>query len=337
MSHAKPRASVRAGSRACGVPEFDAPDSAWNVAAAAPAQGDPFCCRTEWQLSFHDTFAPGRALHLRHDRGSVAAFAERNDARLGTLLEPVECSWLFGCPLLGSDAVDLLDALLQEWAAAVLPNVLISGILPASTLRRQLLATFHGRRAIYQLEPNIQVSASLAGGLDGFLSRRTAHLRRNLGQQARRAAEKGVHYERHAPRSAAEADAVYARMLAVEQRSWKGIGRCGMAESPSREFYQVMLRRLAVSGGGRVVFARCGDDDIGFIFGGMAGGVYRGQQFSYIEAWSKFGIGNLLQIEQVRWLCEEGAQRYDMGPKMDYKRHWTEVETRMDAWLLRAL
>jgi CelD/BcsL family acetyltransferase involved in cellulose biosynthesis len=213
--------------------------------------------------------------------------------------------------------------------------VLVSGILPGSTLRGELLHTFGGRYRIYQLEPNVQVSASLAGGLDGFLSRRSGHLRRNLGQQTRRAAAKGVHYERRAPGSAAEADAVYARMLAVEQRSWKGIGRCGMAEPPSREFYRVMLRRLAVSGGGRVIFARCGDDDIGFIFGGMAGGAYRGQQFSYVEEWSASSIGNLLQIEQVRWLAEQGARRYDMGPKMDYKRHWTEVETRIDAWLLR--
>lgn len=336
MRRAGPRATPRARSRPRPAAEFDAPDSVWNRAAAKAAHGDPFCCRTEWQLSFHDTFAPRRELHLRRYRGSIAAFAERLDERLGPLLEPVESSWLFGCPLLGADAVSLLDALLRQRAATAPPNVLLSGILPGSALRDELLATFRDRYRIYQLEPNVQVSASLAGGLDGFLSRRTGHLRRNLGQQARRAADQGVSYERQVPTSAAEADAVYARMLAVESRSWKGIGRCGMAEPPSREFYAVMLRRLALSGGGRVVFARCGDDDIGFIFGGMAGAVYRGQQFSYVESWSPYSIGNLLQVEQVRWLGEEGAQRYDMGPKMDYKRHWTEIETRMDAWLLRS-
>ena len=46
-------------------------------------------------------------------------------------------------------------------------------------------------------------------------------------------------------------------------------------------------------------------------------------------------LGNLLQLEQIRWLCEEGADRYDMGPQMDYKRHWTEITTRIEARLLR--
>jgi CelD/BcsL family acetyltransferase involved in cellulose biosynthesis len=40
-----------------------------------------------------------------------------------------------------------------------------------------------------------------------------------------------------------------------------------------------------------------------------------------------------MQLEKIRWLCEEGVSRYDMGPLMDYKRHWTEkkavVETRV--------
>ena len=42
-------------------------------------------------------------------------------------------------------------------------------------------------------------------------------------------------------------------------------------------------------------------------------------------------IGNLLQLEQVRWLCEEGVERYDMGPVMDYKRSWMETHRRFDA------
>ena len=48
------------------------------------------------------------------------------------------------------------------------------------------------------------------------------------------------------------------------------------------------------------------------------------QQFSFDEDWRRHSIGNLLQYEQVKWLCEEGFAGYDMGPVMDYKFHWTE-------------
>ena len=81
--------------------------------------------------------------------------------------------------------------------------------------------------------------------------------------------------------------------------------------------------------------ARHGGEDIGYIFGGYANGAYRGQQFSFLDTWRSYSIGNLLQQEQLRWLCQEEAERYDMGPMMEYKAHWTEQQSRMDSWLVR--
>ena len=63
--------------------------------------------------------------------------------------------------------------------------------------------------------------------------------------------------------------------------------------------------------------------------------MYRGQQFSFVDTWRSESIGNLLQLEQLRWLCEEGVPRYDMGPMMDYKRSWTETHQRFDAIAMR--
>ena len=316
--------------------ELDHPDSAWNRAAASTEQADPFCCRTEWQLAFHETFAPQRPLVLRQRGPDLLAFAEVAVPSLGVLLEPVESNWLFGTPLLGRGAIDLLGELLAERAAAgEPPNVVLSGILARDARRKPLLATLQRHGTVRLAHRETLCTASLDGGLDGWLSRRTGRFRRALRAAERRAADRGVRFERHVPRTAAEADAVYDRMLAVERRSWKGIGRCGMAEPPSREFYRAMLRRLAVSGAGRVAFARCGEADIGFVFGGMAGDVYRGQQFSFADDWSAASIGNLLQFEQLRWLGEERGARYDMGPAMDYKRHWTEGCTVVEAWRLQ--
>jgi len=43
----------------------------------------------------------------------------------------------------------------------------------------------------------------------------------------------------------------------------------------------------------------------------------------------------LLQLEQIRWLCEEQMERYDMGPMMEYKQHWTEQRRVVETWVLQ--
>jgi CelD/BcsL family acetyltransferase involved in cellulose biosynthesis len=127
-------------------------------------------------------------------------------------------------------------------------------------------------------------------------------------------------------------------MISVELTSWKGVGRCGMAEPEPRKFYEIMMKMLAPAGDVRVIFATHNNRDIGFIFGGVSGDIYRGQQFSYDEEWRSSSIGNVLQMEQIAWACEEGVTRYDMGPigggDMSYKTHWTERRHNIETWVL---
>jgi hypothetical protein len=59
-------------------------------------------------------------------------------------------------------------------------------------------------------------------------------------------------------------------MIAVEETSWKGIHACGMAESPAKEFYSAMIRRLSQCADARVIMARYENEDIGFIAEGSA-------------------------------------------------------------------
>lgn len=316
--------------------DFDRPDSPWNRAAELSIQGDPFCCRTEWQLSIQDAFFPTRRLHLRESASGFLALAERQYPGLGPTLEPLDSLWLFGSPLLGPGAADLLEAFLGERASqGQSSNLVLSGVLPEDPLRDRILRSAHARYDIYRAKTVAVCSASLEGGLDGFLSRRSPVFRKRLRQAARRAEGRGLRFERVIARSKAESDATFQRMLAVERTSWKGIDHCGMSEVGSSRFYRALARRLAASGAGRVIFARVDERDIGFIFGGLAGQAYRGQQFSYAEDWSESSLGNLLQQEQLRWLEEEDILRYDMGPEMDYKRHWTEIQIGMQVLLLR--
>jgi Acetyltransferase (GNAT) domain len=318
------------------VLELDRPDSFWNLAAAGSDQGDRFCCRTEWQLSLQEAFFPRRRLVLRRNATSLLALADRNYPDLGPILEPIDSLWMFGSPLLGPDAIELLDALLSERRENAEPaTALVSGVVPGSVLREALLRRFLPDFEIFRVKTVPVCSASLAGGIDGFLGRRSRTFRKRLRQATRYSEIRGLRFERQIPRTAAESDAAFARMLAVELTSWKGLAGRGMEDPASSAFYAAMARRLAVSGAGRVIFARVGQRDVGYIFGGIAGPVYRGQQFSYADDHAAWSIGNLLQQEQIRWLVEEGVPQYDLGPWMAYKQHWTEVEIAMEALLLR--
>jgi CelD/BcsL family acetyltransferase involved in cellulose biosynthesis len=63
--------------------------------------------------------------------------------------------------------------------------------------------------------------------------------------------------------------------------------------------------------------------------------VYRGQQFSFDEAWGGLSIGNLLQDQMIAWLCEQGVERYDMGPEMPYMRRFAEDRATQSAFFLQ--
>ena len=304
-------------------------------------QADPFCCSPVWQLSFHEAYSPNRRLLIRESNNNVIAFAEKVFSPKSIYLTPIESHWFFGNPLLGKHSVDLLSDTLVDIEAEYTsnyPKIAISGIRPNGSLLKELTRKLGSKFDFTRRNAAVQCSASLLAGLDGYLSRRSGNFRKKLNKQIRGASGMGVTFERHVPCSDAEAEATYSRMLSVELSSWKGIGKCGMAEPRSKKFYDVMMKRLAACGDARVIFAKHEGNDIGFIFGGMAGGIYRGQQFSFDEDWRSASIGNILQIKQVEWLCEEGAKRYDMGPLkgqgMEYKAHWTDQNHRIETWVL---
>lgn len=316
--------------------QFDVADGAMDRAAAQTQHGDPLCCRTEWQLSYLDAFLPKRVHCVFRERhGSVLAFCQGALSGGRPVLVPIDHSWKYGSPLLGGGAVAMLADLLREPVFCVVaPSVLLTGLTSGSTRHSELQREFARTHAFERDGSVLQCSASLDGGYEGWLSRRSGHFRRRLRAAERNAVASGVVFERCVPRDGREARSVFARMLAIELQSWKGIGECGMEQPESRVFYSRMLERLSRIGAGRVVFAVHDGVDIGFVFGGMVNGIYRGQQFSYVESWKSASIGNLLQQEQLRWLGEEGAHRYDMGPMMDYKAHWTEERVRMESWWL---
>ena len=313
----------------------------WRSAALNDDLVDPFSCTPAWQLAFHDAFGPQRRVLFAEADSSVIAFAEGLVTPEDIYITPLEPSWFFGCPLLGRSAPQLFAEAMHFFAATYaprFPKVIVGGMGPGLGYMQHMLNKTRMKLQAGLVKAGVQGMASLAGGLDGYLSRRSANLRRNLKRSVKKARQEGIYFERVLPASADEAKAAFARMIAVERTSWKGRDHCGMAEPGICDFYAYLLERLAPEKGGRVIFARREDRDVGFIFGGLAGDIYRGQQFSYAHDFHELSLGNLMQIEKIRWLSEEGVQRYDMGPvdgpKMQYKSHWTEKAVPIRTWLI---
>jgi hypothetical protein len=303
-------------------------DSLLNTLARTSNLADPMCSRSEWLVSYHSVFAPERELILRSANGSLLALAEVYHPLIGPLIEPLESHWFFPNPLLGPDAVSLLEDFLEEpLSKALRPSLAISGLEWGSPQFLQLTQLLKRRYAVGFLEPTLFRSASLAGGPDGFLSRRSAKFRGNLRKALQKAKDAGIEFVRCPTQFTDEVSAtLYARMLAVEDSSWKGREGCGISQEPFRTFYGEVLRRMGKNGMARAIFATRNGTDVGFVMGGVDGIHYRGQQFSYHAELATLSIGNLLQWKQIEWLCEEGISRYDMGSVLDYKLHWTELE-----------
>jgi CelD/BcsL family acetyltransferase involved in cellulose biosynthesis len=208
---------------------------------------------------------------------------------------------------------------------------LLAGLVETSALFGALVSELKGRYrlGVGVVPPTRRFRASLAGGVDGFLSRRSPTFRAGLRQAARKAAAAGVSFEPVVLGNEADAANLYARLLAVESRSWKGLAGDGLTLPEMRAFYAEMLPRLARTGAIRAHVGVRDGRDVAMIVGGVVdtprGLVYRGLQFSFDDAYRSLSLGNLAQLAQITALAAEGAALYDLGSEVEYKRRWGEL------------
>ncbi len=292
---------------------------------------DRFCSSSAWILAATAALMPPRApFSFRGQAGYFAAMRGVHPAGF-PYVEPVELAWGLAAPLIGADPAALvaevvpLLAARRDWQLAIFSGMTVTG-----PQRRALDATLPARWERRRGQPTIRHVASLDGGIDGFLARRSRDLRKSLRKSLRDAKDAGMTFESVRARQA-EANALYDRIQAVEAKSWKSREGVGIHAGPMRAFYGTMLPRLCQLGQQRTIFARLADRDVGYILGAVMAGEYSGLQFSYDADLADFGIGGLLQYHQILELCEEGIARYDLGTEMDYKRRWAEdiMETEM--------
>ena len=293
---------------------------------------DRFCSSSAWILAAAAALMPPRApASYRGAGGYFAAMRGVHPAGF-PYIEPVELAWGLAAPLIGRDPVPLVEAVVamlaarRDWQLTI-----VTGLTADGPQRRALEHALPPRWERRAGTPTVRHVASLDGGVDGFLSRRSRELRKSLRKSQRAAAAAGVTFESVRSAPAGAAPALYARIQAVEAMSWKARDGVGISTGPMRAFYEHMLPRLCARDQQRILFARAGDRDIGYILGAVFEGEYRGLQFSYADHSAALGIGGLLQYHQIVELCTEGVERYDLGTEMDYKRRWAEdvMETEM--------
>ncbi|HEY5928633.1 MAG TPA: GNAT family N-acetyltransferase [Kofleriaceae bacterium] len=292
---------------------------------------DRFCSSSAWILAATAALMPPRApFSFKGTHGYFAAMRGVHPAGF-PYVEPVELAWGLASPLIGGDAPGLVGEVVpllagrRDWQLAI-----FSGLTVTGPQRRALDATLPARWERRRGQPTIRHVASLDGGIDGFLSRRSRDLRKSVRKSLRAAHDAGMTFE-SVRANEVDASALYERIQAIEARSWKSREGVGIHAGPMRAFYGTMLPRLCALGQQRTIFARLHDRDVGYILGAVMVGEYRGLQFSYDADFAELGVGGLLQYHQVCELCDEGITRYDLGTEMDYKRRWAEeiMETEM--------
>jgi hypothetical protein len=320
---------------------YDAPVEPIDLAAVADdfdrevaitPEIDRFCSSSAWILAAAAALMPPRApASYRGADGYFAAMRGVHPAGF-PYIEPVELAWGLASPLIGRDPEPLAEAVVATLAARRdWQLTIVTGLTASGPQRRALDRALPPRWERRAGTPTIRHVASLDGGVDGFLSRRSRELRKSIRKSLRAAAGAGITFETVREVPAAAAAELYSRIQQVEAASWKARDGVGISSGPMRAFYEHMLPRLCARGQHRLLFARAADRDIGYILGAVFEGEYRGLQFSYDDERAALGIGGLLQYHQILELCGEGVTRYDLGTEMDYKRRWAEevMETEM--------
>lgn len=300
--------------------QLDRVARAWDAAVDRTPGADEFCASSAWSFAAAASFPEHEPPVVVTDGGSFAGLRRataEDGSRLLLGLDPV---WGFATPVVGHpvQSARLLAARLRMDDHDV---AVVTGQRHDSIALQCLVQVLGEHRRLLQGPTEQRLQADLSEGLEPWLARRSSRFRQRLRQLRHRAEDAGVTV---VDCSALGPDDALDRVLAVEARSWKGAEGTGLASESLAEFYRRMAWRLGASDQLRLLFARQGDRDVGFVLGGVRGRTYRGLQLSYDAALGSLGLGHVLQAHQLEALAGTGIEVYDLGMDMPYKRRWAD-------------
>lgn len=324
--------------REISLSQFKRERHTYNLLVAETPDIDRFCSSTYWILPAYEALSHAGEVWVRGSRTNrgYVVLARGYHESIGHYLQPLEASWGLASPLVGTKPA----AVAREFAfelgqkAHQWDTLFLTGLNQKSPQFKELVKRLR-RRYFVGIGPSMtRQFASLSGGLEGFLSRRSSKFRSNLRRAREEAKQLEIDYQ-YLAEFDGDPDEVFDRIMRVEKQSWKGEKNAGITRGSMRQFYRHMIRQLAEADALRVIFGRHEDRDIAYCFGGLFESGYRGLQMSYDTDYREYSPGNLLQVEMIEHLADEGIETYDMGQAMDYKSRWTEKEFTTVALIVR--
>ena len=309
--------------------------SLWEAAAARLSLADRYCSSPYWGTALVRAFHGVANLYVYRDGPDLAVFHEL-EVEGGRLVMPCDAMWTLGSPILAEDPAKFLASLCQYWESlSGVRQVTIGGLYADNPIWS---SPVWRRYPHWVLAPAGRQVASLEGGADGFLSRRSVNFRSRLRRSVKKSEADGVQLELWPQTAEPEAvESLLSRALEIEGRSWKGLTGQGVNRGQMREFYRLMLPMLARGGRLRGLFLKRDGRDLCYLFGASFSGYFRGLQFSYLESEAE-GLGNVAQWHMIEQMASEGCTTYDLGQAMAYKARWAEsnIASRSQAFLLGA-
>jgi hypothetical protein len=301
---------------------------------------DQYCSSSPWVLSAHEAFCPEQELFLFRSATTWLTLARGVSDHIGRYLAPLEAMWGLASPMLGVDpvqstleAIEALESIEDEW-----DSLWLCGLDPKAPPFMLLARHFSERNAVFLGPPTLRHVASLEGGFEGWMSRRSSRFRANLRRALRGADSAGIETEWLTEFSdEAVLRASFQRALAIDDASWKGESDQGLRASEMATFYDKMTERLSQRGALRMIFLKLGGRDIAMGFGAQVGDALRGLQMSYVKEFASYSPGNVLQAEFIRRLAADGVQRYDLGTDLGYKARWAQPGRETAALVIRRL
>ena len=307
----------------------------YNRAVEAFAGIDPYCSRADWILPFHASFTPRAPLLIWQQNESFVVLSQSLADQGKNIFSSVDSMWGFATALVGGAAPEMLGSVCRDRLRQ--GHILLYG-LPQDKIFLNAVAeqTATTHRA-FMLNPVCRCVASLHGGMDGFLSRRSSKFRINARKAAKRTAAAGVRFRCIDQVPSDTVMSFYTELLAIESRSWKGQSGEGADQPPMKDFYRRMFERIGPAGLLRVIVAELDGLQIGYLHGACVQGRFRGLQFSFDDRYRALSLGNTLQLKMLEWLCREKVETYDLGMTVPYKKKWAEIEHQTMTVYLRPL
>ncbi len=307
--------------------------TAYDEAVAASTEIDHFCSCTHWVLPAHAAFHADHTAFVAPLDAGFMALSRGQTSGLGRFYAALEAMWGLACPLvgerqdaLGAEAALALAAQRDRWDVLWLGGIVRDGALFQALVRGLT------RTAQLRLGPvTTRHQASLEGGFEGWLGRRSALFRKRIRQTLRGLERAHIELEWVDTRAVshglggADGVALFQRIHAIEPRSWKGTEGTGFVGGDMLSFYREMVPRLAAG------VATAGDDRA---LGRRGHRVHLRRDLGRHVSWSADQLRRSASAS-CRWatscrprrsrsLADDGVRTYDLGSEMEYKARWAE-------------